>query len=138
NRGLTLRAAISAERDAYLQHHGGFGGTAWVYLAKPADEMRAVDMLTTLPGVESVLSRGEAARRFHLMPSRIRQLAGLRDATTVFGELDGEETRALPANYRSHGSLHEAQTPLVLHNAHGAPPASYFSRNHDLVRWLYP
>jgi len=137
NRGLTLRAAISAERDAYLQHHGGYGGTAWVYLTKPADEARAAQMLLALPGVESVLSRSEAARRYHLMPSRIGQLAVFGDAATVFGELDGEETKALPETYRSHGSRYEAETPLVVYNAHGAPPASEFARNHDLVRWLY-
>jgi phosphonoacetate hydrolase len=137
NRGLTLRAAISAERDAYLQHHGGFGGTSWVYLQRPEDAARAAQILSALSGVESVFSRSEAARRFHLMPARTGQLGVFGDRDTVFGELDGEETRELPANYRSHGSLHETETPLVVHNAHGAPPASYFTHNHDLARWLY-
>jgi phosphonoacetate hydrolase len=137
NRGLVLRAAISAERDAYLQHHGGFGGTSWIYLQKPSDESRAAKILAALPGVELVLSRSEAAKRFHLMSARIGQLAVFGDLDTVFGELDGEETRDLPAVYRSHGSLHETATPLVIHNADGAPPAGYFTHNHDLVRWLY-
>jgi phosphonoacetate hydrolase len=137
NRGLTLRAAISAERDAYLQHHGGFGGTSWVYLQNASDEARAASILAALPGVELVLSRSEAAARFHLMPSRIGQLAVFGDLDTVFGELDGEEIRELPLAYRSHGSLHETDTPLVIHNADGAPPAGYFTHNHDLVRWLY-
>ncbi|MFI5309788.1 MAG: alkaline phosphatase family protein [Gemmatimonadales bacterium] len=136
-RGLTLRAAISAERDAYLQHHGGFGGTSWVYLQRPSDEARAMKILSALPGVELVLSRTEAARRFHLMPSRIGQLAVFGDIDTVFGELDGEETRELPAAYRSHGSLHETDTPLVIHNAEGVPATGYFTHNHDLVRWLH-
>ena len=137
NRGLTLRAAISAERDAYLKHHGGFGGTSWIYLRRPADEARAARLLSGLAGVEAVYSRGEAARRFHLMPSRIGQLAVFGDLDTVFGELDGEETRHLPAAYRSHGSLHETRVPLVLHHAEGAPPPAYFTHNHDLARWLH-
>ncbi len=137
NRGLALRAAISAERDAYMQHHGGFGGTSWVYLKQPSDEARAVKIISALPGVELVLSRNDAARRFHLMPSRIGQLAVFGDIDTVFGELDGEETRELPAGYRSHGSLHETETPLVVFNAENAPAASWFTHNHDLVRWLY-
>jgi phosphonoacetate hydrolase len=71
------------------------------------------------------------------MPSRIGQLAVFGDIDTVFGELDGEETRELPAAYRSHGSLHETETPLVVFNAQNAPAASWFTHNHDLVRWLY-
>jgi len=138
NRGLPLRAAISAERDAYLQHHGGFGGTSWVYLQRPSDEARAAKILAALPGVELVHSRSEAATRFHLMPSRIGQLAVFGDLNTVFGELDSEETRDLPAAYRSHGSLHETDTPLVVYNADGAPAAGYFTHNHDLARWLHP
>ena len=137
NRGLTLRAAISAERDAYLQHHGGFGGTSWIYLNRPSDAARAIRTLHELPGVEAVLSRIEAARRFHLMPSRIGDLAVFGDLRTVFGELDGEESRQLAATYRSHGSLHETDTPLVVHNAEGAPRAGSFTHNHDLARWLY-
>jgi len=69
--------------------------------------------------------------------TNIGQLAVFGDMDTVFGELDGEETRALPPAYRSHGSLHETETPLVIHNAEAAPPAGYFTHNHDLVRWLY-
>ena len=137
NRGLALRAAISAERDAYLQHHGGFGGTSWVYLQRPQDEARALQILSALPGVELVLSRADAARRFHLMASRIGQLAVFGDIDTVFGELDGEESRELPVSYRSHGSLYETETPLVVFNAEHAPAAGYFTHNHDLVRWLY-
>jgi phosphonoacetate hydrolase len=41
NRGVPVRIAISAERDRYLQHHQGFGGTSWVYLNRPADAKRA-------------------------------------------------------------------------------------------------
>ena len=136
-RAAALRAAISAERDAYLQHHGGFGGTSWVYLRRPTDEARAVKIISALPGIELVLSRSEAARRFHLMPSRIGELAVFGDIDTVFGELEGVETRELAASYRSHGSLHETETPLVIFNAEHAPAASWFTHNHDLARWLY-
>jgi phosphonoacetate hydrolase len=137
-RGLTLRAAISAERDAYLQHHGGFGGTSWVYLQRLSDEARAVSILSALPGVVLVLTRTEAGRRLHLMPSRSGHLAVFGGIDTVFGELDGEETHELAAGYRSHGSLNETDTPLVIFNADRVPEASYFTHNHDLVRWLYP
>jgi phosphonoacetate hydrolase len=137
-RGVPLRAAISAERDKYLRHHRGFGGTAWIYLRAPDDADRVTTALGQLEGVEQVLSRAAAARAYRLMAARIGDLVVLGDRDTVFGHLDEQEMEALPPTYRSHGSLHELDVPLVLHNAHGAPAAHYFRRNLDLARWLYP
>jgi phosphonoacetate hydrolase len=135
-RGVALRAAISAEQDKYLKHHSGFGGTGWVYLKSSRDSDRAAAVIEKLPGVQQVLPRTEAARRFRLMPSRIGELVVLGDGNTVFGSLDSE-TVDLPAEYRSHGSLDEAKVPLVIHNAAHAPAAGFFRSNVDLARWLY-
>jgi phosphonoacetate hydrolase len=135
-RGVALRAAISAEQDKYLKHHSGFGGTAWVYLNSSRDADRAAAVMGKLPGVELVLSRGEAARRFRLMPSRIGELVVLGDRDTVFGNLDSE-TVDLPAEYRSHGGSAEANVPLVVYNADAAPAAAFFQNNVDLTRWLF-
>jgi phosphonoacetate hydrolase len=33
--GIPIRISISAERDRYMKHHRGFGGTSWVYLGSP-------------------------------------------------------------------------------------------------------
>ena len=115
-RGVTLRTAISAEQDKYLKHHSGFGGTSWVYLKSNRDADRAAAVIQKLPGVQEVLTRTEAARRFRLMPSRIGELVALGDRDTVFGSLDSESVN-LPAEYRSHGGLSEAKVPLVIHNA---------------------
>jgi phosphonoacetate hydrolase len=135
-RGATVRAAISAEQDKYLKHHRGFGGTAWVYLHSPRDAGPVTRVIAALPGVESVLTRAEAAARFHLMPSRIGELVVLGDPATVFGELDTEQ-EALPPEYRSHGAVDDTEVPLVVFNAHGAPSAGYFQHNFDLARWLF-
>ena len=78
-RGVTLRTAISAEQDKYLKHHSGFGGTSWVYLKSNRDSDRAAAVIQKLPGVQEVLTRTEAARRFRLMPSRIGELVALGD-----------------------------------------------------------
>ena len=137
SRGLELRAAISAEQDKYLKHHSGFGGTAWVYLKSKRDAERAAGLMKGLPGVQEVLSRSEAARRFRLMPERIGELVVLGDGDTVFGTLDTESVK-LPPEYRSHGSLAEATVPLIVHNAEGAPGESFFRANVDLTRWLFP
>src|SRR5262249_36278008 len=98
NRGLTLRAALSPERDHYPQHHRGFGGAAWVYLEKRAEADHAASILEGLQGVESVLDRTTTSAKFGLMPDRIGELAVFGDCDTVFGELD-TESESLPATY---------------------------------------
>jgi phosphonoacetate hydrolase len=135
-RGTAVRVAISAERDRYLQHHQGFGGTSWVYLERPSDAPRVAALLSSLRGVERVLTRADAAREYHLMADRIGDLAVFGDRDTVFGDLDSE-MEDLPAAYRSHGSTYELDVPLFVYNATGAPDERYFVHNLDLARWLY-
>jgi phosphonoacetate hydrolase len=133
SRGTPVRFALSAEKDRYVKHHRTFGGTAWVWLSRPGDEAAVTGLLSGLDGVEAVIPRDVAARRFHLYPDRIGDLVVLGDRGTVFGELPpGHESERLPDGYRSHGSLHERQVPLVVYNSehvHSQPPAA----NKDLL-----
>jgi phosphonoacetate hydrolase len=139
NRGLELRFALSAERDKYVKHHRTFGGTGYVWLRSPRDAEAATRILRGLEGVEAVLTRAEAANRFHLMPERIGELVVLGDRETVFGETDAPfEVEHLPPTFRTHGSLHEAIVPLVIYNASGTlPPADSIRTNFDMTRTLY-
>jgi phosphonoacetate hydrolase len=134
--GTPIRIAISVERDKYLKHHSGYGGVSWVYCNSPKDIDPVARVLTATNGVESVLTRSEAARRFHLMASRIGDLVVLGDRDTVFGELDAA-SEPLPAEYRTHGSLHEMDVPLVIYNAQARLKPEEFQYNRDLARWLY-
>jgi phosphonoacetate hydrolase len=134
--GVPIRISISAERDRYVKHHLGLGGSAWVYLNHPADKKKVMDVLTSLDGVESVITREEAVSRFNLYAPRIGDLCVFGDRNTVFGEME-QATRELPANYRSHGSMHELDIPLLVFNGVGVPSSSYFNHNLDLTRWLY-
>jgi len=133
---VPIRISISAERDRYLQHHQGFGGTAWVYLNNPGDSDKVARTLSKLPGVESVLTREAAASRYLLQAARIGDLCVFGDRHTVFGQLD-EASIDLPDTYRSHGSASETDIPLFAYNAKKLPPANYFEHNLDLARWLY-
>jgi phosphonoacetate hydrolase len=135
-RGAPIRIAISVDRDKYLKHHRGYGGVAWVYCRNAREVDRTARVLSGLEGVESVLARSEAVERFHLMASRIGDLAVLGDRDTVFGELDAE-SEALPAEYRAHGSLHEVDVPLVIYNCDAKLSADDFRFNQDLARWAY-
>jgi phosphonoacetate hydrolase len=133
---VPIRISISAERDRYVKHHRGLGGVAWIYLNHPEDKKKVMDALTTLTGVESVMTREEAVSKFNLYGSRIGDLCVFGDKNTVFGELE-KPTDELPSTYRSHGSMHELDVPLFVYNAKAAPPSAYFEYNRDLTRWLY-
>jgi phosphonoacetate hydrolase len=83
-----------------------------------------------------VLPRRDAAAKFGLMPERIGELAVFGDADTVFGELDGP-MEELEAGYRSHGSLHESEIPLVIYNSSVRLPSfEAFTANLDLTRHI--
>jgi phosphonoacetate hydrolase len=135
-KNISIRMAISAERDKYVKHHRGFGGTSWVYLKSAADRDKVMAALSSLPGVESVLTREEAASRYSQYPSRIGDVCVFGDKDTVFGELE-QPSEDLPDTYRSHGSTSELDVPLFAYNAKGLPPDTYFEHNLDLTRWLY-
>ena len=137
SRGLELRFALSAERDRYVKHHRNLGGAAWVWLKSPEDAPRATAILRGLDGVEAVLTRREAAERFHLMPDRIGELIVLGDKVTVFGDL-ATEFENLPPTLRTHGSLHETEIPMIIFNASGTiPPADRLRYNFDMTRDLF-
>jgi phosphonoacetate hydrolase len=134
--GSEVRFALSAEKDRYVKHHRTFGGAAWVWLNSPKDEEKVAQALLDLKGVEAVLPRRDAAAKFGLMPERIGELAVFGDADTVFGELDGP-MEELEAGYRSHGSLHESEIPLVIYNSSVKLPSSdAFTENLDLTRHI--
>jgi phosphonoacetate hydrolase len=70
------------------------------------------------------------------MASRIGDLVVLGDKDTVFGDLD-VPMENLPASFRTHGSLHELNVPIIIHNCPSAPERSFYKNNFDLARWLY-
>jgi phosphonoacetate hydrolase len=111
--GIPIRISISAERDRYVKHHLGLGGTAWVYLNRPEDKKKVTDILLGLTGVESVLTREEAVSKFGLYGPRIGDLCVLGDRNTVFGSLE-QASSELSSSYRSHGSMHELDIPLFV------------------------
>jgi len=136
-KNIFIKIAISAERDKYVVHHRGFGGTSYVYLNNLKDAAVVKKHLLTVKGVETVLTKKEAAEKFHLMPDRIGDLVVLADSVTVFGDLEKEQSEALPESYRSHGSVYETKVPMIIYNAASLPAASYFQYNKDLIRWLF-
>lgn len=115
----------------------GMGGSEYVYLREMADSDRVRKTILSLNGVEEVISREEAVRRYHLMGDRIGDLMVLADSSTVFGQLEASESQELPETYRTHGSSYEARVPVFVYNAKGAPGLDYFTDNYKLAAWLY-
>jgi len=131
-----VKIVISPEKDRYMKHHKGLGGSAYVYLLKSSDAANVKKTLLSLNGVDEVLTRTEAAERFHLMPDRIGDFMVLGNVNTVFGQLDVAYEK-LDDSYRSHGSTYETNVPLFVYNAKSAPSASYFDWNYKLAAWLF-
>jgi phosphonoacetate hydrolase len=133
---VSIKLALSPEKDKYFKHHRGFGGASYVYLNNANDLQTVKTALHRLKGVQKVLTRAEAAKQYHLPPNRIGDLIVLGDSTTVFGDLENHATENLPATYRSHGSVYEINVPLIILNAKKLPPSSFFNYNKDLAAWL--
>lgn len=136
-RGTAVKMSLNPEKDKYVKHHLGLGGTEYVYLNSPGDLEQVRKTILSLKGVEEVITRQEAAKRYHLKADRIGDLIVLGDRNTVFGKLEEAESRSLPDNYRTHGSIYEAEVPLFIYNARNMPAASYFTHNFKLAAWLY-
>jgi phosphonoacetate hydrolase len=135
--GISVRFVLSPERDYYVVHHRNFTGCAWVWLHGPEDAGRVSEIIRGLEGVEGVLTRDEAAQQYHLVPERVGDLTVLGDRDTMFGDMD-TVYEELPPTYRAHGSLHEMDLPLLIHNFDGElPPPDAFSANKDLAPFLY-
>ena len=66
--------------DPYVVHHGALGSFATVYLA---ENVKA--RIAALPGIEAVLTREEAAKRFELPPDRIGDLVVVSPKHVVLG-----------------------------------------------------
>ncbi|HUL94679.1 MAG TPA: phosphonoacetate hydrolase [Usitatibacter sp.] len=131
--GVGRARVILPITDPYVKHHGALGSFATVYL----DGMDVAPMkarITSLPGIELVLERSDACRRFELPPDRVGDLVvvGQRD-TTLGTALAHHDLSQLDAPLRSHGGLSEQVVPLLFNRRVTgiADPAKL--RNFDLL-----
>ena len=135
--GYPLNSVRTPGRE--IDHSDAFvsSGCAWIKLGEPEDEARVYEIIDSLEGVESILSSREAAARFHLPVTFLGDLMVLGDRDTIFGQLNTAGAD-LADGYRSNGSLHETDVPLIVYNQGGhLPPEDIFETNKDLTRFLY-
>lgn len=123
--------AVPIIRDKHQVHHKNLGGACYVYLDRPADRPKAMDILKQAEGVEEVFDSATAARMFHLHPDRIGDIFLLASKHHAFGELP---TARQSIKIRSHGSRHEARVPVFAYG--GKVDMNRYRYNLDLSRHL--
>ena len=110
--------------DPYVVHHGALGSFALVYLPAASDAAHAVaERIAALPGIETVLTRAEAAARFELPSDRIGDLVVVSRLDTVIGtSRDRHDLSGLDVPLRSHGGTSEQKVPLLVNR--GVDPST--------------
>lgn len=103
---------VPTVKDRYLPHHSNLSGSAYVYLADEEASTRAHSILREAEGVESILTREEAASEYRLPRDRIGDFMVLAGKRYVFGRADDQSVSEV--HLRSHGSLHEQRVPIIL------------------------
>ena len=115
--------------DPYVVHHGALGSYAVVYCDRP-DEWAA--KLRPMPGIEAVLSKAEAARRFELPPDRLGDLIVVSTKHKVLGTSAARhDLSGLTEPLRSHGGISEQHVPLICNRRLAAPAGGRHWRNFD-------
>eukprot|EP01032_Pedospumella_encystans_P018019 gene18018-20526_t len=71
--------------DPYVVHHGALGSFATVYAPDEGSVPGWIERIRQVPGMESVLSRKEAAQRFELPADRIGDIVVVSEKNTVIG-----------------------------------------------------
>ena len=102
--------------DAFVGHHGALGGFVRVYCHEGLSGERVAERIRDVPGLEHVLSREDAVRELDLPYGPEGDVAVLGDARTVIGtrETDHDLSGLKGLRLRTHGSLHEADVPIIL------------------------
>jgi phosphonoacetate hydrolase len=102
--------------DAFVGHHGALGGFVRVYCHHGLDGEQVIEAIRDVPGLEQVLSREQVARQFDLPMGPEGDVAVLGDARTVIGtrSADHDLSGLKGQRLRTHGSLHEADVPVII------------------------
>jgi phosphonoacetate hydrolase len=102
--------------DPYVIHHGALGSFATVYAADKADAIAG--FIARQDGIDLVLAKDEACRRFELPPDRMGDLiviSGGANGSKVIGtSASKHDLSGLTEPLRSHGGLTEQTVPIII------------------------
>jgi len=123
--------------DPYVVHHGALGSYATVYLPAGLADTALAQRLAALRGIETVLRRADAARRFELPADRIGDLVVISERSVVLGGAAAKhDLSGLDAPLRSHGGVSEQQVPLVMNRRFAGLDGARRWRNFDAFDWV--
>jgi len=130
--GTSKARVILPITDPYVVHHGALGSFALVYLPATVARRAVIERIAALPGIETVLTREEAAARFELPADRIGDVVVVSQLDTVIGtSRDRHDLSGLDVPLRSHGGTSEQRVPLLVNRAVSKQPATRRWRNFD-------
>ncbi|HVQ74874.1 MAG TPA: phosphonoacetate hydrolase [Candidatus Binatia bacterium] len=113
--GAARARVILPITDPYVVHHGALGSFATAYLPDGADRADIAARVAGVPGIDAVLTREEAVRRFELPGERIGDLGVVSARHVVIGTSRARhDLSGLDVPLRSHGGLTEQRVPLIL------------------------
>ena len=118
--------------DPYVVHHGALGSFATIYMDE-VDRPMVMERLAKTPGIESVLARDEACKRFELPPDRMGDIVVVSTKHVVLGtSASRHDLSGLDAPLRSHGGVSEQAVPLLF-SRKAALAADVELRNFDIL-----
>jgi phosphonoacetate hydrolase len=131
--GAATARVILPITDPYVVHHGALGSFATVYLPEGAAAERIGERMAGLAGMEVVLGRDAACRRFELAPDRVGDLVAVSERHVVLGTSEARhDLSGLDVPLRSHGGISEQTVPLLLNRPTPGVAADRRLRNFDI------
>jgi phosphonoacetate hydrolase len=102
--------------DAFVAHHGALGGFVRVWCRGKATPKEIIDVIRGIDGIESVLDKGTACRRFDLPADREADVVVISNADVCVGGLAAEHDLSGLEGHRlrTHGGTTEAKVPFVV------------------------
>ncbi|WP_327321206.1 phosphonoacetate hydrolase [Streptomyces sp. NBC_01210] len=130
--GTSTSRVVLPITDPYTVHHGALGSYATLHLPKGTDVDGVAAELRTLDGIEEVIGREDACRRFELPADRIGELVVIAERNTALGTSpDRHDVSGFTEPLRSHGGLTEQRVPFLVNRKITELPAGHRLRNFD-------
>ena len=128
--------------DPYIAHHGALGSFATVFFRTKVSTEDAIKAIGHLSGVELVMDRQSAVKRFELPGDRIGDLVVVSDKETVLGtkRADHDLSQLGGMRLRSHGGLADSEVSFIisrpLSKRYQSIAASRRIRNYDIFEFV--
>jgi phosphonoacetate hydrolase len=119
--------------DPYVVHHGALGSYATVYAGPGIETAALARRIAAIPGIELVLDRDTASKRFELPADRIGDLVVVSERLAVIGtSASKHDLSGLELPLRSHGGISEQRVPILLNRKLKEMPGTRL-RNFDVL-----